>query len=153
MLTKTIILTFAAVIAANLTIFLVSYLRFKKAAKKARQARFASILPTAQTLSAKEQKALFDKYNSVFFGAFGLAYNEASAKGFKGKEEADAAQVYDLLYYSDVCFFAAKDGLTLRQFICNVVVYCLPVWAFETRQVKQTTNLICEQLNFILSFD
>lgn len=153
MLTKTIILTLAAVIAANLTIFLVSYLRFKKAAKKARQARFDRILPTAQTLSAKEQKALLDKYNSVFFGAFGLAYNEASAKGFKGKEEADAAQIYDLLYWSDVCFFAAKDGLTLRQFICNVVVYCLPVWAFETKQVKQTTNLICEQLNFILSFD
>lgn len=153
MLTKTIILTFAAVIAANLTVFLVSYLRFKKAAKKARQARFDRILPTAQTLSAKEQKALLTKYNSVFFGAFGLAYNEASAKGFKGKEEADAAQIYDLLYCSDVCFFAAKDGITLRQFICNVVVYCLPVWAFETKQVKQTTNLICEQLNFILSFD
>lgn len=153
MLTKTIILTFAAVIAANLTVFIVSYLRFKKAAKKARQARFDRILPTAQTLTAKEQKALLTKYNSVFFGAFGLAYNEASAKGFKGKEEADATQIYDLLYWSDVCFFAAKDGLTLRQFICNVVVYCLPVWAFETKQVKQTTNLICEQLNFILSFD
>lgn len=153
MLTKTIILTFAAVIAANLTVFIVSYLRFKKAAKKARQARFDRILPTAQTLSAKEQKDLLTKYNSVFFGAFGLAYNEASAKGFKGKDEADAAQIYDLLYWSDVCFFAAKDGLTLRQFICNVVVYCLPVWAFETKQVKQTTNLICEQLNFILSFD
>lgn len=153
MLTKTIILTFAAVIAANLTVFIVSYLRFKRAAKKARQARFDRILPTAQTLSAKEQKALLTKYNSVFFGAFGLAYNEASAKGFKGKDEADAAQIYDLLYWSDVCFFAAKDGLTLRQFICNVVVYCLPVWAFETKQIKQTTNLICEQLNFILSFD
>lgn len=156
MLTKTIILTIAAVIAANLTIFLVAYLRYKQAAKKARQAKKAklkSILPTAQTLTAKQQKDLFAKYNSLFFGCLGLAYNEASAKDFRGKQEADREQIMDLLYYSDVCFFAAKDGLTLRQFICNVVVYCLPSWAFETRQIKQTTNLICEQLNFILSFD
>ena len=153
MLTKTIILAFAAVIAANLTIFIVSYLRFKQAAKKARQAKLKSILPTAQTLTAKEQKALFDKYNSLFFGAFGLAYNQASAKNFKDKDETDAEQIFDLLYCSDVCYFAAKDGQNLRQFICNVADYCLPLWAFETKQVKQTIALIIEQMDFILSFD
>lgn len=108
---------------------------------------------TTKTLSAKEQKAFFDKYNKLIFGALGLAYNKASAKGFKGKDEADAEQIYDLLYYSDVCLVAAQDGQTLRQFIANVVAYCLPVWAFDQKQVEATTSLIIEQLDFILSFD
>lgn len=146
-------LILAAVIAANLTVFLIAYLRYKKGIKKARQARFKSILPTSQTLSAKAQIDFLTKYNSLIFGALGLAFNKASAKGFKGKEEADAEQIFDLLFWSDVCYFAAKDNQTLRQFIESVVSYCLPLWAFDQKQVKQTTALIIEQLNFILSFD
>lgn len=148
----TAVVLLLATLAINLTVFLVAYLRFKKAKKAKRKAKLASILPTSQTLSAKEQTAFFDDYNKLIFGALGLAYNKASAKAFKGKDEADAEQIYDLLYWSDVCFLAAKDGQTLRQFIANVVAYCLPLWAFDQRQVEQTTSLIIEQMDFVLSF-
>ena len=152
-MTTTTFIFIGLTIAANLTIFLVSYLRFKQAAKQARQARFNSILPTAQTLTAKQQKAVFDKYKSLIFGAFGLAFNEASAKD---KGETDAEQIMDLLFCADVCYFVAKDGLTLRQFIGNVVgyvAYCLPLWSFDKKLVNHITDLICDQLDFILTFD
>lgn len=152
-MTTTTFIFIGLTIAANAAIFFIAYLRFKKANKKARQARFKSILPTSQICSAAEQINFLTKYNSLIFGALGLAFNKASAKGFKGKEEADAAQIYDLLFWSDVCYFAAKDGQNLRQFIAAVVAYCLPLWAFDQKQVEQTTALIIEQTDFILSFD
>lgn len=152
-MTNFIFIVIGLTIAANAAIFLIAYLRYKRAAKKARQAKLASILPTAQTLNAKEQKAILDKHNSLFFGCLGLAYNKARAKGFKCKDEAEAELIYDRLCWSDVCFFALKDSQTLRQFVEAVVAYCLPLWAFDQKQVEQTTALICEQLDFILSFE
>ena len=148
-----IIFIIALLFAANLFALLIAYLRYKQAAKKTKKAKYKSILPTAQIMTAKEQKAILDKYSCLFFGAFALAYNKAKATNFMGKEEADKEQIYDLLFCSDVCHFAAKDGQNLRQFVADVADYCLPLWAFETKQVKITIALIIEQLDFILTFD